>query len=309
MRDAIRDAPAAPAGRGAMCVGLTVVRRAVSSNHTMCCRVQTMPSRRSSLCSVRTVVRASAPQRMCDVWPHYLTAVDGDSANTKLAEAVRASVAAMLSIGESHHWQLRVLALATLNAHVNGRSCWGDIVAPANRCGTDAGLFSLHHDRSLSASVKLRRFDRLSRAGAAVAASAKVLSISRSLAARPAFTRKSMAALITGSSRTGRETAVRPCPALRPSRQRIWRAPPGPRSGISRAIIPSQPSRTTSNRADRRADPKAGARAHSHRCCTCKSCQYTIHHVCIAAVLSHEGAKSRVPSNAQSAFIRVYAPR
>src|SRR5712692_1113822 len=59
-------------------------------------------------------------------------------------------LAAMLSIGDSHRCQFRMLALADaeLDAPAEDQAC-RDFVAPANRRRTDAGLLSLHHDRKL----------------------------------------------------------------------------------------------------------------------------------------------------------------
>jgi hypothetical protein len=65
---------------------------------------------------------------------HILPRLMWTSANAKLVEAVRASVAAMLCIGESHYWQLRVPAQATLNrARQRKIMPGGDVVASANR--------------------------------------------------------------------------------------------------------------------------------------------------------------------------------
>jgi hypothetical protein len=59
-------------------------------------------------------------------------------------------LAAMLSIGGSYRRQFRVLAMADAELDAPTEDHAGrDIVAPANRRGTDARLFGLHHDHKL----------------------------------------------------------------------------------------------------------------------------------------------------------------
>jgi hypothetical protein len=215
----------------------------------MCCRAQTSPSRRSSLYRVPTVVRGSALSSCPIFGAITLPRLMGTA---KLAEAVR-----------------RVAPLAAPrarpgDAHANERSCWDDILAPANRCGTDAGLLGLPSRSQPLRVGELRRRPTIARRLSS-------RGIRRAVVDQPFFGSAASihaqvhSAMITGSSRAGRETA-RSALSSPSSVKTTGRAQPGPRSGISRAIIPSQPSRTTSKRADLRADPTARARACSHRC-------------------------------------------
>jgi hypothetical protein len=120
------------AGRaGAINIRYSLVRQHACGPHPDCCRS-----------ARRACVRRRARLPPCRREPATSSAGRGSQRCGRPA--------AMLSIGDSHRCQFRVLAMvdAELDAPTEDHA-GRDIVAPANRRGTDARLFSLHHDRKL----------------------------------------------------------------------------------------------------------------------------------------------------------------